>query len=85
MKTRTPAEFLVIQLLHLEPLLSEPPDYQTMNPKELRAEGRRLYTSLQRIWAAELRLPAPDWRILESASCQMRDLENGCPEISETA
>ena len=81
MKTRTPAEFLVIQLLHLEPLLSEPPDYQTMNLKELRAEGRRLYTGLQRIWAAELRLPTPNRKILENAAAQMGELEKDCPEL----
>ena len=56
-------------------------DFTRMSPRQLVREGRRMYANLQAIWRAELRLPSPNWRILESVTYQMKLLEERCPEV----
>jgi hypothetical protein len=58
-------------------------DYARMSEPQLWREGRRMYAGLQAIWHAELKLPDPEWQILESVSRQMKILEEGCPEVYE--
>ncbi len=57
------------------------PNYARMSPGRLLQEGRHMYTGLQRIWSAELRLDHPNWAILETVSRQMKIFEDQCPEV----
>ena len=58
-------------------------DFTRMSRRQLLRTGKRMYKNLQEIWRAELRLPNPNWEILQSVTCQLRMLEKGCPEVCE--
>jgi hypothetical protein len=58
-------------------------DFTRMSRRQLLREGKRMYANLQEMWHAELRLPDPNWAILESITEQLKMLEDGCPEVCE--
>lgn len=62
---------------------ADSPDYTHMNPQELLEAGRDMYARLQKIFRAELSLPTPSWRNLETVSEQMTTLEQNAPEVTE--
>ena len=57
------------------------PNYAGMSRRQLVREARKMYARLERLWAIELQLPAPDWVILETVSRQMAMFELRCPEV----
>lgn len=58
-------------------------DYTKMSPRQVFREGCRMYSGLQAVWHAELTLPCPDWKILETVSRQMKIFEERCPEVCQ--
>ena len=58
-------------------------DYRRMSRRQLAHEGRRMYANLQAIWRAELRLPSPNWEILESVTDQLQLFEEHWPEVCQ--
>ena len=59
-------------------------DFARMSRRQLLREGKRMYANLQEIWRAELRLPNPNWEILQSVTYQLKMLEEGCPEVCKS-
>ena len=59
------------------------PDYARISRRQLLSQGRKMYTGLQQIWSIELRMPEPNWDILESCSRQMVIFEVRCPEVCD--
>ena len=58
-------------------------NFARMSQRQLLCAGKRMYSDLQEIWRAELRLPNPNWEILESVTSQLKMLEEGCPEVCQ--
>jgi hypothetical protein len=58
-------------------------NFARMSQRQLLRTGKQMYTDLQEMWRAELRLPDPCWAILESITEQLKMLEEGCPEVCQ--